>query len=285
MRTQFRLDPRGGSNRYKFKVDFFKKWSNKMAYVLGFLYADGNVTDATKSSRTQYIKFSSKDKDILYAIKKALKSDYPISFEPPRKNLHRNGIYKSSGLFNLRIGSKEMFLDLRKIGVVTNKSKVIEFPTYLPNKYLSYFVRGYFDGDGSVVFNKKKWIRVVFTSGSKHFLEQLSTKLSKILKIRKRPVCLSHYSYQLYYFTQEGLKILNFIYGNAKIDKLYLRRKYRFYKILSVKYDYILDKYIKQVAAYPSSLRECSAKALYVGANPTAASKKFAAVAELALRE
>jgi len=45
------LDRRGGSNRYKFQINFFKRWSNKMAYVLGFLYADGCIVDAV-SSRT-----------------------------------------------------------------------------------------------------------------------------------------------------------------------------------------------------------------------------------------
>jgi len=37
MRTKFQIDPGGGWNRYKFQVDFFKKWSNEIAYVLGFL--------------------------------------------------------------------------------------------------------------------------------------------------------------------------------------------------------------------------------------------------------
>jgi len=68
-RVMVYFDPRGGSNRYSIKTDFFQKWSNEMAYVLGFLYADGCIVDAAKSSRTQYIKFASKDKEIIEKIK------------------------------------------------------------------------------------------------------------------------------------------------------------------------------------------------------------------------
>ncbi len=42
------MGSRGGHNRYCCDKDFFKHWSDKMAYVLGFLFADGNITDATK---------------------------------------------------------------------------------------------------------------------------------------------------------------------------------------------------------------------------------------------
>ena len=74
-KNRTKLDPRGGSNRHRVKTDFFQKWSNEMAYVLGFLYADGSITDARKTSRTQYIQFASKDRDILINIKAQLEDD------------------------------------------------------------------------------------------------------------------------------------------------------------------------------------------------------------------
>ena len=276
-----RFDPRGGRNRYKCNFDFFKQWTDGMAYVLGFLYADGDIVDAV-SSRTQYIKFVNTDKEIIEKIKTAMRSEHPISVRAPQVHIYKNGAHKSRELFILRIGSRGMFHDLIHLGIVPNKSKIITFPN-VPLSYLSHFIRGYFDGDGSIVFNKK-WIRIVFTSGSKDFLDQLSDELSRALEIRKRSVRLGHHSYQLYYFTQEGLKVLNFIYKNVEKDKLYLDRKYKFYKKLAVKYKYILNKHITQVAVYPSSLRGRSAKPLFVGANPTAASK-FCRGAGIGLQE
>ncbi len=52
------IDQRGGHNRHSFNKEFFKTWSDKMAYVLGFLVADGSITDANTSSRTQYVEFT-----------------------------------------------------------------------------------------------------------------------------------------------------------------------------------------------------------------------------------
>lgn len=83
MRTSLRLssaikfDSRGGHNCYNCNLDFFKKWSNEMAYVLGFLYADGNIIDASVSSRTQYIKFSNNKKEIIEKIRLVLKAKHP----------------------------------------------------------------------------------------------------------------------------------------------------------------------------------------------------------------
>jgi len=80
----FSLDPRGGHNRYKFNVNFFKKWTPEMAYVLGFIYADGDIEDNRKSSRTQYTTIASTDRDILEAIKKAMSSSHRLNYRSPR---------------------------------------------------------------------------------------------------------------------------------------------------------------------------------------------------------
>jgi hypothetical protein len=41
-----------------------------VAYILGFLYADGNIIEANNFSRTNYLQFVSKDKEILEKLKK-----------------------------------------------------------------------------------------------------------------------------------------------------------------------------------------------------------------------
>lgn len=63
------MDPRGGHNRFSFHKDFFKRWSDEMAYVLGFLFADGNVIDATQKSN-KLLEFIYKDKKELFLEKK-----------------------------------------------------------------------------------------------------------------------------------------------------------------------------------------------------------------------
>src|SRR5262245_57400515 len=116
----FSLDSRGGHNRYKFNKDFFKNWTSEMAYVLGFMYADGNITHSV-SSRTQYISFDSNDRDILEKIKAVMSSDHKIQIKSEKINIYSNGAYKSKEGFRLRIGSKEMFGDLLRLGVTPRK--------------------------------------------------------------------------------------------------------------------------------------------------------------------
>ena len=57
-------DPRGGHNRKHINENFFKTWSPKMAYVLGFIIADGSAEDVRKTSRTCYIQISNNEKSM-----------------------------------------------------------------------------------------------------------------------------------------------------------------------------------------------------------------------------
>src|SRR3990167_1983700 len=95
-----RFDPRGSYNRCSCNIDFFRQWTDEMAYVLGFFYADGCMLDAV-SSRTQYICFDSVDKDILERIRAVMKSGHHLSIRPSRLIAHRNGFYRSRNLFTL----------------------------------------------------------------------------------------------------------------------------------------------------------------------------------------
>lgn len=236
------MDPRGGHNRYYFNKEFFKKWSSEMAYVLGFLVADGNITDAQGSSRTQYTKFSNTEKEIIEKIKKVLGSNHPIKIRKPKIHKHHNGFYKSSALFELRIGSKELFDDIFKLGIMPNKSKIIEFPN-VPKNYLNHFIRGYFDGDGCIYIEygkgkiKKKIFkraRTIFTSGSKKYLEGLQEKLIKNFHINNGAIYYQNRAFQLVYPTSSSMELYNLMYKNSK--ELFLERKYNIFK------NYILNR-------------------------------------------
>jgi hypothetical protein len=75
-----------------------------------------------------------------------------------------------------------MFDDLCYHGCVPNKSLILKFPT-INEGLISHFIRGYFDGDGTVgeyqnVKNSNsKTLRSGMCSGSKEFLEELVTHL------------------------------------------------------------------------------------------------------------
>jgi len=231
MQKEFQLDPRGGHNRYKCNFDFFKRWTNEMAYVLGFLYADGCIVNAV-SSRTQYIQFNSKDKEILEAIRKIIKSEHPLHIRPAHLVIHKNAVYKSTKTFILRIGSRKMFNDLQHFGLTPNKSKVVTFP-FVPSRYLNHFVRGYFDGDGCVSLCKTKGVvkklSVIFTSGSFTFLQELSRVLKTQLALLHDRIYKSKGAFQLRYSTSDSFKIFKFLY-ELDPQRLYLKRKFDIFK-------------------------------------------------------
>ncbi len=248
------FDPRGGSNRYKIDIDFFKKWSDKMAYVLGFLYADGDIEDTRKSSRTQYISFASVDKEILESIKKALGSEHKITYRSPRAVTYKNGkTYESSGIYCLRIGSKKMFDDLLKLGLTPRKSLTIKFPDNIPDDYFGHFVRGYFDGDGCVTIKKGKGkygqpilkgIAIIFTSGSKLFLEGLRNRACRFAGFGKRSVYYGSNAYYLKYDTFESLKWFKLFYNNNNLSNLFLERKFnvfeKYFQLRPIRVDAII---------------------------------------------
>lgn len=200
--------------------DFFKKWSSEMAYVLGFFAADGNMMKNKRGAH--FMEFVSTDKDIVLKIKNAFNSDNKIT-----RRLRSNR-WKPS--YRLQIGSKEIFNDLLKLGMVPAKSNIIKFP-YTPNKYFKDFIRGYFDGDGHVSVSeyqrndrksKSRTILTGFTSGSKEFLEGLKKVLTKHAVVRGGTL-FHHQGYRLCFSIHDSLRLYNFMYRDS--GTLYLDRK------------------------------------------------------------
>lgn len=114
------------------------------AYILGFLYADGHngISKGTIS-----MSLEENDFQILEDIRKELKSDKPLEYLD-YSNKHDFG-YSYKNQYRLLIFSTHMCKSLEKIGMVSNKSLVLTFPNIEENLF-SHFIRGYFDGDGSI---------------------------------------------------------------------------------------------------------------------------------------
>lgn len=151
--------------KYHLNEDFFSEWNSIMAYVLGFWFADGYM----RKEKSYRIVFSGKDKDIFVEICRVLASNHPIRFTP------------KDNCYFVSFCSKKLYCDLAKLGGLRGKSRIIDFPV-IPRKFLPDFIRGYFDGDGSVFFvtyartkDKRlaRELRTNFTSGSRKFIKGL----------------------------------------------------------------------------------------------------------------
>lgn len=136
-------------NRIKtLNENFFNEINDeKTAYFLGLIYADGNVIKSKKwESYSLSFCQSEKDKDIIIKLQNALETNRKIT----------TLIYGTNKYYEISINSKKIFFDLEKYGVTPNKSLVLQFPTFIPDDLMPHFIRGYFDGDGSIWEGKRK---------------------------------------------------------------------------------------------------------------------------------
>lgn len=135
----------------KIKESYFKEINSpEKAYILGFMYADGYNWTGGKN-RMVTISLQEDDVDILEKIQSLLKEKSTIyNIKPNCLNCKPQK--------RLQINSKSFSEDLKKLGCHQNKSKTLLFPSgdMVNSKFISHFIRGYFDGDGSVWEGKRK---------------------------------------------------------------------------------------------------------------------------------
>jgi hypothetical protein len=198
---------------------FFSTWNPDMAYILGFFCADGSLID-DRISRGKYIRFTNTDLDIIEQIRTTLFSSHKILATPAKG--HQKAKYV------LSIGRDNMFKDLIKLGISTNKSLTIKTPD-VPSEYSNDFVRGYLDGDGCIHIEKRGILRIVFTCGSRPFLAGLDRMISSACKTQNKKIYSSRRCFQLRYSQKEALVILSWLYNKAQ-SSLYLERKKDIYR-------------------------------------------------------
>lgn len=232
--------------KYKVNEDFFKVWTPKMAYVLGFVTADGSLEDASYL-RGKYLRVCSSDIEIMEKIKAAIGSEHKIVTISPKEFLFRGKKYVSKEKYMLRIGSHAIYNDLIHLGITPRKSKTIILPN-VPSDFISYFIRGYLDGDGCInLYNRKKRLSVTFTSGSSLFLEKLSEVISYLLGLKMHKVFKNNRAFQIKYSTKEAIPLLKYIYLDIT-NKLYLERKYKIF----LDFLQLYPKWQERMAWYPS---------------------------------
>lgn len=215
-----------GRRKYSLNENYFDKIDTpNKAYVLGFLYADGNsnnnLTKQTISMSLQEDNF-----EILEAIRKEIGSEKPLKFID-YSNKHDFG-YTYKNQYRLLMHSKHMSETLRDLGMVPNKSLVLEFPKIDPELY-SRFIRGYFDGDGSVHFSTTIHSNCLVTiTSTLPFCEKIKAILETELKVHIgiRDASNNNGITKVAYVSGKNQlkKIYNYLYKDAS---LFMSRKYQ----------------------------------------------------------
>lgn len=188
------------------------------AYLLGFLAADGTI----QPDGSVKIALSSIDKELLIKIQTVLETNYPI-----RDSITKDGFTVSTFVFR----SSKIREQLTKYNIIRNKTYTYSFPDALNEKYISSFIKGYWDGDGTVCMSGG-YPRTSLCSHQKDFLEDVINKLETLYNIPKVKVYQKKGSNTWYfqYSKESSRKLYELFYSNPSY--LFLERKYSKFKEL-----------------------------------------------------
>ena len=248
--------------KYKLNEHFFReRLTEKSAYWLGYLMADGSILMDRRGSKYKRNKIVlvSKDKEQIEKFREDIQSNYPIKYEAPKLICFPNKpTYLSNGAWRINIYSSTMTKDLIKHGITPRKSLTATFPK-LPDKDIRHFIRGYFDGDGSIWEGTKGWMIGFY--GTKPLLLSIRKWLKQKLFISNG--CLAKHAtiYRLYYGGNILTKrILDFLYSGATV---WMNRKHKRYEMISpkrIRYRKIYQSLGNKVIAKYNSISEAGGK-------------------------
>lgn len=209
---------------------FSKEWSPNMAYIVGYIYADGcnhhsynRKTDGSRSdARSLGFHCQQSDGDLIHRIRTELNSKHKIGNSS-------NGGYPST---YLRVSNYVLVKELeRRFGVFPRKSFVDTNHPSLPSGFYNHFVRGFFDGDGTFSSYRddleQKWGLV----GTKKFLEVIHARMVFELGVNEHQLHErkdKNLIHEVTWYKREDLlTIYNWLYKEVNKDPslLFLPRK------------------------------------------------------------
>jgi hypothetical protein len=145
----------GAPRKYTLNENYFEIIdSEEKSYWLGFIYADGFITKRKPGHGQHVLGITLAEKDHVEKFANSIGTNKPVkTYEKKNAFGKKNG---SSYEHKLALISNKLVSDIEKLGVVENKTFLLsEIPT-IPKEYIKDFIRGYFDGDGSVfIINRK----------------------------------------------------------------------------------------------------------------------------------
>ena len=138
----------------------------------------------------------------------------------------------------MNMNSKRISYRLNELGVVPSKTFKLTYPTWLNENLENHFIRGYFDGDGCVTFNKcNEHLQISFTGTENMILNIQKILIDKaelnMVKIFTRyPERNNNIRMLFYSGNGNSKKFYDFIYDNATI--FMERKKNKFYKHINL---------------------------------------------------
>lgn len=198
------------NSKYSFDDDFFKNInSENKAYILGWIASDGSI----RENGAITIEINNKDRYILEKIRDIICKDMPIVDDNIKKG--NNSL--------IRFCSKTMVEDVCKLLKINRwkKDSIVRMPD-IKNNLKWHFLRGFFDGDGSI--RKKTKGRYLDCNLATH-----SEFMRKDIEYFCNIPCDNDNKWkQIRWYGKNAMLFLDMLYESATI---FLERKYNMYVI------------------------------------------------------
>ena len=195
----------------------FDELDEYSCYWGGFLASDGNVD----SKNRVRIMLNYDDTGHLEKFKEFLGSTHQVSSNTDK-------YYRSS----FELTSRHICCKLKEyFNIIPNKTDRLKFPSNLNTEQLRHYLRGYFDGDGSICesFSNKNsttaTLYATFCSGCEDFTNTLFITLNSLLGLHGNNQKYSN-KHQIKYCTKDAIVLLSWLYEDSEV---YLDRKYTKY--------------------------------------------------------
>lgn len=206
--------------------------TEEKAYMLGFIYADGNNLFQTNRIAIQ---LSITDKEILQKFSQTMFGEENLKYHKNKNNKGKEFEYVALNMY-----SKHMSQHLATLGVVERKSHKITFPEWLNKTLYKYYIRGLIDGDGWIYLPNNNRdspnVGLICTRKMNDFLKEFYEKefgiKSYLTKAHKQDINIMC---EIRVKNYHQCKIfLDWLYKDANI---FLKRKYDIYQNFLNRYD------------------------------------------------
>lgn len=213
--------------KYLVNEHFFDTLTVENAWVLGWLLSDGFINKVNQSHAFG-VKVNERDIDVLYKIRSLI--GYSGRILSAKTHLAKtNKTYHHS---LLKISSKVLVKRLEHLGVRERKTERETFLGEIQDSgnedLIRAFIKGIFEGDGSILFTKKSLVFQIV--GTKELLSAIQRFLIKFVHATKTKLThnikeSNHWALR-YRGNNQALRIFDWLYLNSK---LHLDRKYNKY--------------------------------------------------------
>lgn len=202
--------------------------ASSRSYIIGLIASDGCVY-LDKASNRRRVNITSKDEELIRTLHGLL------------HKANTRAVYHGKGAYGFNYINDRAISRLISYGISERKSLTLRLSASLMDELIiSDFIRGVFDGDGSVYVSRRYrgrvYLGVSITSGSKEFLEELSLLLEWHLGISAKVYKDSRQDHSAYYLrigkSRDIAQFRDFIYSGQSVQLgLLLDRKRAVFKL------------------------------------------------------